>query len=156
MWIQSDSVGGSDFFYVDGNLVTDDVDKMAANSILSRAQDSRYQNLKLMKRLRAETGSPNFTLAYAPSMGFMYKSVFNEKATDGRLKSFVLWCHSSEKNNVWNIAKSISSKLSYSLRDNEYPVIMSFLSSLKKRHTGTIIGISLTIALILVLAYAIN
>lgn len=154
MWIQSDSAGGSDLFYVDGYLVNDEISMMAANKILMRAQESRYQNIKLMKRLQIETGSPNFTLAYAPSMGFLYKSVFNEKASDGRLKAFVLWCVSSEKKNVWEIAKSISAKTPFTIRDNEHQIIQTYLGVLNKMLTGTIICACISIALILLLAYA--
>ena len=155
MWIQSDSPGGGDIFYVDETLLKDETKKVEATEILMRAQNLRFQNKKQMKEFREQTGSPNFTLAYSPSMGFLYKSVFVEKARDGRLQSFVLWCASSEVNHIWETAERISTMASFTIRDNERPLVESYIKSLSARRRNVAIIASFLILLIvlIILAY---
>lgn len=152
MWIQSDSPGGGDVFYVDEMLLTDGIRKQEVLDALMRAQDSRFQNKKQIKEFREKTGSPNFTLAYSPSMGFLYKSVFKEKAKDGRFQSFVLWCASSEVNHICEIAERISNMASFTLRDNERSIVESYIKMRKTRRNAAILG-ALTISLIIIIIW---
>ncbi len=133
MWVQSDNPGGQDYLFIDGVLVppNDDVRRALAMDVLLNAQEAKYQRDTVMKKLREATGSPNFTLAECRTMGFLYKSVFNEKASDGRLQSFVLWCKNSEASKAWEIAKANGQYLNYSLREIEHPIVKEFLQKKK-------------------------
>lgn len=155
MWIQSDSPGGKDFFIVDGVLVPEDDDAMRRICVqtLTRAQNKRYQNTKEIERLRRESGSPNFTIAYCPNMGLLYKSVFNEKAADNRNKAFALWCNNASKQSCWDVAKMNASKLGYTLRDIEKNIVQECISK-NNRKTKTALIAGLTIIALIAIAYA--
>ncbi len=97
-----------------------------------------------MEELRKSLESPNFTVGYGSTMGFLYKSVFNEKAVDGRFKAFVLWCDKSEMENYWTIAGECASQVHYSLREQEREVVQTCIRRTKKRNSiNSIIGIFL-------------
>ena len=153
MWVQSDNPGGYDYLFIDGVLAPeqDETRRAKAMDLLLKAQGAKYQCDKEVRKLRSESGSPNFTLAEFITMGFLYKSVFNEKASDGRFQSFVLWCSNSETSRAWEIAKANGYKLNYSLREIELPLIQAFL---KKKRNLRIASVS-ALLLILVFAYVI-
>ncbi len=153
MWVQSDNPGGKDYLFIDGVLASeqDETRRAKAMDLLLKAQESKYQCDKEVRKLRAESGSPNFTLAEFATMGFLYKSVFNEKASDGRFQSFVLWCNNSEASNAWEIATTNGHQLHYSLRDIEHPLIQAFL---KKKRNLRIASVS-AFLLIIIFTYVI-
>ena len=134
MWVQSDNPGGKDYLFIEGVLASeqDETIRAKAMDVLLKAQEAKYQCDKEVRKLRAESGSPNFTLAECVTMGFLYKSVFNEKASDGRFQSFVLWCSNSEASHAWEIAKANGFQLRYTLREIERPLVQAFVK--KKRN----------------------
>ena len=136
MWIQSDDPMGKDYLFVDGHLISEEDEPLRAESMakLLKAQDVKYVNTKTISDLRDIAGTPNFTLSYSPRMGILYKSIFNEKASDGRNKAFVLWCTVSEKDNVWGIATANSKQLNYTLRENERSIINNYLNDASQKN----------------------
>ena len=155
MWVQSDSPGGKDYFFVDDVLVLEDDDTTRQTCVktLIRAQNKRYQNTKEIERLRRESGSPNFTIAYCPFMGLLYKSIFNEKSADNRNKAFALWCNNASMQSCWDIAKMNASKLGYTLRDIENKIVQESISKNNRRTKNALIA-GLTIIALIAIAYA--
>lgn len=153
MWIQSDNPGGKDYLFIDGVLTDeqDEVRRAKAMSILLNAQEAKYQREKYIKKIRSESGSPNLTLAQCVTMGFLYKSVFNEKASDGRYKAFVFWCRNSDAMLAWNTTKANGRQLNYSLRENELPLIKAYLKKKKIQR----VSFACVTFLIIVLAYVV-
>ena len=159
MWIQSDDPKGNDYLFVDGHLISEEDEPLRSESMakLLKAQDVKYVNAKNISELRGITGAPNFTISYSPRMGILYKSIFKEKASDGRNKAFVLWCTVSEKDNVWGIATANCKQLGYTLRENEQSIINNYLKDAsqknKMKNAAVIGGI---IVLLIVLSYVVK
>ena len=135
MWIQSDKADEQDHFFIDGVLISEDdiTTRDGAVRVILKAQDARYY-ISGIERLRESTGSPNFTIGFSVGMGFLYKSVFNEKAKDGRGKAFVLWCERSEMDSFWTIAGECASHDGYTLREREREIVQDCIAKIKKRY----------------------
>ena len=138
MWVQSESAGGGDHIFVDGNLIPEEEYEIRATAmrILLNAQEKKYVNKQINERLRAESGSPNFTLTYCPTMGLLFKSLFNEIAFDGRGYSFALWCSTSIKDDCWDIATANAEQLGLTLKQKEGHIVKQYLESQKKKYFG--------------------
>ncbi len=135
MWIQSDSPGGEDYLIVDGTLLSKDAGPIReqAFDIIYKSQDIKYGNLAEMDVIRKETGSANLQLGYGPLMGYMYKSVFNENASDGRNNTFVFWFNKKGREHFWEDACKSASCLGLSLRDREREMVDKYFRLKEKK-----------------------
>lgn len=157
LWIQSDALGGSDHYYVDGKIVDSKNGplKEKANAILVRAQESKSVRINDMKRYREILQSPNFTVAISITGELLYKSIFNERANDGRLQSFVFWCTKTEIYHFWDILKICSSSHGYTLRDQEQKVVYDYLCRVNKRRITSLLAI-LCVITFSIITYAVT
>lgn len=131
MWIQSSGKGTDDYYFVDGMLVQGPEENVFAERHLGQIE--RYAPLFMRRKenARKRLGSPNFTLSYIPGKGFIYKSIFNEPAEDGRIASFAVWFNNSASKDIWATLSINAEVVNRTLREDERPVVENFVK--KKR-----------------------
>lgn len=156
MWVQSEDPGGFDHIFVDGDLlpyVSSSIRNKAIEIIL-KAQDVKYSRFVSLDKMRAEAGTPNFTVAFCPTMGFLYKSILKEKAVDGRDNTFVLWCKGEERAKYWDLARDNAAQLHFSLRNEEKGIVDRFLKRIQINRALFICGL-IVLLIFCLLAYVI-
>lgn len=131
MWIQSSGKGTDDYYFIDGILLRNNEENVLAERQLGQVEQYASLFMWRKKNIRNRLGSPNFTLSYIPRKGFLYKSIFNELAEDGRTASFVVWFNNSASKDIWETLSKNAEAVNRTLRAVERPVVENFVK--KKR-----------------------
>ncbi len=154
MWVQAFNPGEDDFVFVDGGLIPAGSSSLRdeCTKILFHAQDAKYIRFKEIERLRLDSGSPNIAVAQNPTMGLLYKSLFNERDPNGREMTFVLWCDNEERQNYWEIAQNNAAQLHCTLREIEHNLVDKYLERIKKKRALFLCGVVLVLIISLIIA----
>lgn len=156
VWIQSNSIGGSDNYFINGKQVFENDSKILSQAVkkIIEIQGLRECLSKQNESLRVQTGYPNFTLAFSRFKGLLFKSLFNEIAEDGRPRGFACYSKIIDTDFVWSTLNTCSSSLGYTLRKSDYLILDKYLSIVRKRcqfQNLTAIVLFLTIIMILII-----
>jgi len=128
MWIQSDNTSGKDFYFLDGQLKNKEIEIQKCVKKVLKAQQSIVNNPIRYRRFRELFNSPNFTFAYIPFNGFIYKSIFIEPAKDGRNKAFVYWSSFFDRKNIWFTLSKNAKVIGYTPKVEEQKHIEKIIS----------------------------
>ena len=150
LWIQSAGNNSADLYFKDSSIVTDESEMLQIEKELERVEYIAQCLMMSKKRLRSELGSPTFTFAYVPNRGFVYKSIFNELAEDGRKAAFLVFFDKGSSNNIWEVLSQISSSLNRSLRDIEKPIVMKLIKRINKIKIASLSAVLLTLICLII------
>lgn len=135
MWIQSENLGGCDYYFSDGCFVQEGKQSTLSKAVkkLIEMQGLKECNSRKNKKYRHLTSYPNFTLVYSIFKGFLYKSQFNEIAKSGRQRGFAYWCKFTDIDNMWSVLTKCAAQFEYTIKETDKPIVEQYIKSIKRK-----------------------